>query len=255
MNREENWLLTEKYGGEKTADFFIDCKRLAGGEPLAYLIGHVPFLSTKIYLDSHPLIPRPETEFWVEKVIQNIGEKPDPHQISVRVLDLCAGSGCIGVAILKAIPSARVDFVEIDSSHHRTIEKNINGNIRNPQRARIFGGNLYEHIADTYDYILSNPPYINSRLGRTDPSVLEHEPHLALFAEEGGLECIRKILFETHQYLKESGTLVIEHEPEHALEMDALGTSSGYTVETYTDQFGVNRYTFFTRLPVENVPR
>ncbi|MEX0913065.1 MAG: hypothetical protein WDZ56_00890, partial [Candidatus Paceibacterota bacterium] len=74
LNKEEGWLLEEKYGGEKTAGFSADLKRLACGEPLGFVIGHVPFFGCRIYLDSHPLIPRLETEFWVEKAIVAIKE-------------------------------------------------------------------------------------------------------------------------------------------------------------------------------------
>ncbi len=66
MSKDIAWLLQEKYGGEKSEAFFADCKRLALGEPLGYLIGHTPFLDCTIYLDSKPLIPRAETEFWTE---------------------------------------------------------------------------------------------------------------------------------------------------------------------------------------------
>ena len=103
MTQEQHWLLKEKYHGEKTDGFFADCKRLALGEPLAYLIGWTPFLNTKIWLDSHPLIPRPETEFWVERAITSMRENAQDTlgflAEPAKVLDLCAGSGCIGVAM------------------------------------------------------------------------------------------------------------------------------------------------------------
>src|SRR3989344_3024544 len=128
-------------------------------EPIAYTIGWIPFIHTKIYLDSRPLIPRPETEYWVDQVIQEIKkskvEKP-------KILDLCAGSGCIGIAVLKEIPEAFVDFVEIEEIHHKTIEKNIRENNLDSSHTRIFGGDLFENVLDSYDFILSNPPYINT---------------------------------------------------------------------------------------------
>ena len=106
MSQDIEWLLEEKYSGEKNDAFFADCKRLALGEPLGFLIGHVPFLDTTIYLDSKPLIPRPETEYWTEAVIADIKTnypardlENTPGAEQLRVLDLCAGSGCIGVAI------------------------------------------------------------------------------------------------------------------------------------------------------------
>ena len=123
MSQDIEWLLKEKYQGEESVAFFADVKRMALGEPLGYLIGHVPFLDTTISLDSKPLIPRPETEFWVEKVITEI--KLGSAGAPLRVLDLCAGSGCIGVAVAKAIPGATVDFSEIDAKHLPTITKNL----------------------------------------------------------------------------------------------------------------------------------
>jgi len=71
-NQELDWLLKEKYHGVESEAFHADCARLATGEPLGYLIGHVPFLNCTIHLDSHPLIPRPETEFWTEQAIAEI---------------------------------------------------------------------------------------------------------------------------------------------------------------------------------------
>ena len=93
--------------------------------PEAYKIGWVPFIHTDIYLDSRPLIPRTETEYWVNEAIQEIKKS---GVVAPRILDLCAGSGCIGVAVLKEIPEALVDFAEIDPTHHETIRKNITEN-------------------------------------------------------------------------------------------------------------------------------
>src|SRR5690606_26669366 len=100
LNQEEQWLLEEKYAGAESEAFRADLKRLTGGEPLGYVIGHVPFLDCRIHLDSHPLIPRPETEYWVEKAMVAIKEVAGgPEARPLHVLDLCAGSGCIGVAV------------------------------------------------------------------------------------------------------------------------------------------------------------
>jgi len=116
MKTDEQFLLEEKYDGEKTEAFFTDCKALALGEPLAYLIGTTPFLDTTIHLDGRPLIPRVETEFWVEKAIAeilalqerqpNLGVSGD--SVAPQILDLCAGSGCVGVAVAQAIKEASI---------------------------------------------------------------------------------------------------------------------------------------------------
>lgn len=242
MQRDEEWLLNEKYLGERTEEFFADCERLKNGEPLAYVIGHVPFLDTTIWLDSRPLIPRAETEYWVKEILDTM----NPSQ-QTRVLDLCAGSGCIGVAVLKALPQSRVDFVEIDTEHHSTIIQNIRWNDIVPTRARIFGGDLFQNVTDSYDLILSNPPYINKTLNRTETSVIDHEPHTALFAEDGGFALIERIITEAPAHLTETGTLVIEHEPEHVERIQALASQNGFTALSKNDQYGVARYTILSR--------
>ncbi len=248
MTREEMWLLEEKYNGAYTTDFIKDCERLRAGEPLAYVIGHIPFLNTIIYLDSHPLIPRPETEFWTSHAIELMKERRDQ-----KVLDLCAGSGCIGVSVLKEIPNAFVDFGEIEEKHHSTIRKNIELNGIQSNRTKIFGGNLFEHIPHQYDVILSNPPYIDPKLDRTEEAVKIFEPHIALYGGEDGLEHIRHILKAAPQNLLPNGVLILEHEPEHKEALESLSNEMGYRSHTKEDQYGVLRYTVFTRKAEESV--
>ncbi len=254
MTRDEEWLLREKYRGERTEEFLADCARLERGEPVAYVIGWVPFLNTKIFLDSHPLIPRPETEFWVERVIKELHTYGGPASgrvldlctyggpASGRVLDLCAGSGCIGVAVLKSVPNVSVDFAEIDGEHHPTIEKNLRENGIDPLRARIFGGDLFEQITGTYDFILANPPYIDPVLNRTEESVRTYEPKEALYGGHRGLEIIERIVKESPRFLTEHGVLYIEHEPEQAEAIRRIGEENGFSVVTYKDQYENYRF-------------
>lgn len=241
MEKEIAWLLQDKYAGNKTAEFEKDVLRLREGVPLAYIIGWTPFLHTKIWLDSSPLIPRPETEFWVEKVISKIKQiqTSEVRPPMLKILDLCAGSGCIGVAILKNIPNAVVHFAEIDVRHHETIRKNILENEIDLERTKIFGGNLFENISDKYDFIVTNPPYIDPKLsGRIQESVKTHEPEIALFGGTDGMEIIKKMIKEAPKYLNEGGLLYIEHEPEQTEKIKELALN----VETFKDQFGVPRY-------------
>ena len=139
-NQAETWLLRDKYKGQESSAFLADCQRLSGGVPLGYVIGWVPFLNTKIYLDSKPLIPRSETEHWTEQAINSIWAKEND---SLSVLDLCAGSGCIGVAVLKAAPTTMVDFVEIDQKHRQTIRKNIEINAGPAANCHLIQGDLF----------------------------------------------------------------------------------------------------------------
>jgi HemK-like putative methylase len=253
MSRDEEWLLSEKYHGERTEDFFRDCERISVGEPLAYVIGHVPFLNTTIFLDSRPLIPRTETEFWVEGILnvilhgrpsQKVADEK-PH--TLRILDLCAGSGCIGVAALKTLPESHVDFAEVDVNHHSTILKNIEINDIDISRTRIYGGNLFENVSGPYDFILANPPYIDKALNRTDTSVTLYEPHGALFATDGGFSLIEDIIRAAPEYLTPSGTLLLEHEPEHSAKIAMIAPLFFQSSTTHADQYGIARYTLLSR--------
>lgn len=208
--------------------------------PEAYEIGWVPFINTKIWLDSRPLIPRTETEYWVNEAIGAIRAS----DIAVpKILDLCAGSGAIGIALLKEIPGASADFAEIEEAHHATIHKNLAESGIAPQRARVFGGNLFERLTGIYDFILSNPPYIDMALGRVEESVLAHEPHLALDGGRGGMEIIEKILAEAPAHLTEGGILWLEHEPEQVTLLSSHPLYAG----SYPDQFGRLRYSQFRK--------
>jgi len=247
MTQDETWLLSEKYDGEKCEAFFADCDRLKNGEPLAYVIGSIPFVHTKIYLDSHPLIPRAETEFWVEKIISEMRNTIDQGKASINVLDLCAGSGCIGVAVLKDVRVARVDFVEIDAGHHPTIQKNIFKNMIDAHQTCILGGDLFEHVSGHYDYILTNPPYIDPAHDRAEESVKRHEPKNALYGGVSGTEIIFRIIDQGPNYLTDGGVLVIEHEPEQSMLIQEYAAAHGLLVQTHVDQFNTERYTHLTR--------
>jgi release factor glutamine methyltransferase len=240
IRQDTEFLLREKYKGKKCDAFFADAKRLALGEPLAYLIGHVPFLSTTIYLDSRPLIPRTETEFWVEKAIAEIERSHIPIP---RILDLCAGSGCIGVAVAKAIPQAIVDFSEIDEIHIPTIKRNIEQNNINKKRVTVAHTSLFSGLPHRYDFILSNPPYIDETLHRVDESVKDFEPYIALFGGQAGLEVISQIIEQAPEHLTPGGQLWMEHEPEQSAMISVLADRQQYIAKkTHRDQYGTERY-------------
>lgn len=241
-DREALWLLTEKYGGTKNATYEADLKLLEKGMPLAYLIGHVPFLRAKIFLDTQPLIPRVETEFWVESALREMHTPRSP-----RVLDLCAGSGCIGIAVLTEIDNSIVHFIEYNETHFKTIGKNIRSNCISYERTLVTGGDLFETAFGTYDFILSNPPYIDRTTNRTEDNVVAYEPHDALFAPEEGFFFIKRILRSAHNFLSESGVLYIEHEPEHEELIHVTVLKTDLIAHTFKDQYGVIRFTRLVR--------
>ncbi len=264
-NQELQWLLKEKYQGVENEAFEADCAQLEAGVPLAYLIGHVPFLNCTIHLDSHPLIPRPETEYWVEQAINIIKSSRRRQDLlletlgggdlasslpTIRILDLCAGSGAIGVAVTKAIPEAYVTFAELDPAHIPTIEKNITQNtiIYDSEKYKVIGGDLFAALPDgeRFHFILTNPPYIDAKANTVDINVAEQEPHLALFGGEAGMDLITKIISQAPQYLLPLGQLWIEHEPAQVEAITTLAHTNDFTIITHPDQYGVPRFSVLT---------
>lgn len=243
MTRDEEWLLREKYEGDMNPSFVEDCARLRAGEPLAYVIGHVPFLGVTVYLDSRPLIPRAETEFWVERAIAEM-----PSHEPIRVLDLCSGSGAIGLAVLAKRLNASVDLIELEERHHATIERNLRENGVSASRARVLGDDLFERAEGPYDHILSNPPYIDPALDRVAQSVRAFEPAEALYGGEGGLELVRRIMREAKGFLAPYGRLYIEHEPEQSAAIATAAKEAGLACRTERDQYGVDRYSVLSCL-------
>ena len=240
-NQEEKWLLEEKYAGEKNDAFFADVAALRNGTPLAYLIGSIPFLDCTIHLDSHPLIPRSETEFWTEKAIAELKKKENP-----KVLDLCAGSGAIGIAVAKAVPGAHVTLGEIDPAHLPTIGKNLEANGINCTQYSVFESDLFAHIDGVFDYIVTNPPYIDPAIDRAEVSVKMHEPHLALYGGSKGMECIEKIIAQAAGHLTKEGQLWIEHEPEQVTAIAACAAVNNFTALAHNDQYNTARYSVLT---------
>lgn len=226
-------LVREKYNGNRDAVSSEDIERLQKEEPLAYVIGSQPFLGLSIGLSSHPLIPRPETEWWTELLIKRIGKEP------LQVLDLCAGSGAIGLAILKHCPHALVSFGEIEEAHGTLIAKNLKENTLDEARADIRTGDLFAPFAgQRFDIIASNPPYVP--LERELPeNVKNFEPERALFAGSDGLSIIRKICSDISLHIKQEGELWIECDIEHIEEARRLLEEHGAShTEIRIDQYG-----------------
>lgn len=218
-------LIQDKYHGDKTADLTEDIARLAAGEPLAYVIGWIPFLSLDIFLDSHPLIPRPETEWWTEQLIQHVNARF--ANIPFTLLDVCAGSGAVGLAVLKHCPQATVSFGELSAEHSALIEKNIVANNLDASRATVRTGDLFApYMRHQFEIIAANPPYIPESREVPD-SVSEYEPQTALYAGEDGLDLIRRIANHAPHHVTPGGELWMECDTTHTDDAKALLTAGG----------------------------
>lgn len=202
-----------------------------------YARGFVPFLGITVCLDSRPLIPRTETEYWTERAI-----KGAPHDASLRALDLFAGSGASGLAVLAHLPSSHVTFAEIKPQHLLTIQKSIEVNGFNPLHTTLLESDVWSAVNGVFDLIVANPPYISQERNTTEESVLSAEPHEALFADDDGFTLIQKTIEGLSEHLAPNGALWIEHEPHQSARLQALGALYGFSIATERDQYNVERF-------------
>jgi len=251
-----DWLIRDKYAGDKTADISKDLERIKKGEPVDYVIGWSDFCGCRIGLDSRPLIPRSETEFWTAKAIEKISDNCSREQLSekkIHCLDIFSGSGCVGIAILKHVPSAYVVFAEKSTKFCRQIKKNLELNGISKDRYQIVRANIFrpldeEKIAEKFDYILANPPYIpEERKDKLDKGVIEWEPQEALFAKDGGLQIIKRFLGEVKEYLNPGGQVWLEFDiSQNLIIKDLLSTGGFSDIVFHKDQYSRWRFVTFS---------
>lgn len=239
LAQEIQWLKRDKYDGQESPEFFADIRRLEEGEPLAYVIGWIPFLDLTIDLSSGPLIPRPETEFWTKEAILELSEKPEK-----RVLDIFAGSGCVGLALLSHLKDAHVTFADIEGKYLDGIVLSASRNDITPERYKTVESDLFSKIdyENSFDLIVANPPYIPEG-EPLDDSVAKYEPSKALYAEDNGLFLIDAFLQEAQSYLAPGGVVYLEHGFEQQDQVVALAKKYDWPqIVGKADQYGTPRY-------------
>ena len=168
------------------------------GVPIQKIIGFIQFDDVKINVNRHVLIPRYETEEVVHEALKYINE-------SSRVLDLCCGSGYIGLTIKKKT-NATVVMSDICKEAIKQSKENAKLNHLDVQ---IIKSDLFENIEGKFDVIISNPPYIPTSI-QLDSSVYNYEPYDALFAGRDGNELYARIIEQIEEYLNPGGTIVFE---------------------------------------------
>ena len=178
-------------------------KRRANGEPLQYILGGAYFMGLRFSVDKRVLIPRQDTETLAESAIIALRGMKKP-----RVLDLCAGSGAIGISIKTLIPSAEVTLADVsrdalDVAHKNAHDLNADVDIRH--------GDLFKAVGrDQFDLIASNPPYIPRGDIDALQKEVQYEPLLALDGGEDGLDIYRRIAKEAPAHLKPEGYVYLE---------------------------------------------
>lgn len=216
-------------------------------KPLQYILASVPFLDLSLKVEPPIAIPRPETEYWVDELIQ-LFEPLSKKELSI--LDLCSGSGCIALALAQAFPHSRVMGTDINEKAIALAQENMQRNkITN---AEFIYSDLFTNLYEIqFDLIVSNPPYISSAEWQTvDKRVRNWEDERALRANEDGLAIIRIIIEQAPRFLKNQPLLKEYKLPQLVLEIGStqgarvkeLLTERGYhDISIMQDQYGNDR--------------
>ncbi|MGM0983578.1 MAG: 50S ribosomal protein L3 N(5)-glutamine methyltransferase [Pseudomonadota bacterium] len=191
---------------ERTRIVALVRARIETRRPLPYLLGEAFFAGIPFSVDERVLIPRSP----IAELIEHGFAAWFPVEPPARVLDLCAGSGCIGIATALHLPGCEVDLADISPDALAVARKNISRHDVG-ERVRAVESDLFAGLAGRrYDLIVCNPPYVDTHDLTTMPAEFRHEPALALGAGTDGLDIVRRILREARDYLTDEGVLLVE---------------------------------------------
>lgn len=226
----------DEINNKKVEEFRKLLKKLENGIPIQYIINNQEFMGLNFYVDEDVLIPQPDTEILVEEVIkycnelrnnesedketnkdykENIEKEPiinkedkNINKKTIKILDLCTGSGIIGISIYKYLENVEIYASDISQKALNIAEKNTN---LNNAKINFINSDMFEniHIKD-FDIIVSNPPYIESKVIESLSKEVQNEPKLALDGGEDGLKFYRCILENAKDYLRKNGAIFLE---------------------------------------------
>lgn len=204
---------------EQTKEYESLVKKRAERIPLQYITGEQEFMGFTFHVNSSVLVPRQDTETLVEEAIKVI--RP-----GMKVLDMCTGSGCILISIMKNVPD--IEGLGCDISKQALIVAKENAKL-NEVSANFERSDLFENVMETYDVIVSNPPYIpTEEILTLMPEVSQFEPMQALDGREDGLYFYRKIVKECRNYLKPNGMILFEIGHDQGKAVSEMLTYAGF---------------------------
>lgn len=189
--------------GNTISDRYLNyVSKIENGYPLQYVINKAEFMGLSFFVNEDVLIPQPDTEVLVEKAIE-FAKKIK----KCKILDLCTGSGAIAISIKKYVLDAEVFASDISQKALDVATKNAKNNNTD---IKFLKSDMFENIKDTFDIIVTNPPYIKTNIICTLPKDVQNEPKVALDGGIDGLKYYKIIAKDIKKYLKPRGTLLME---------------------------------------------
>jgi len=213
-------------------------------EPLWQITGVAPFAHLELEVGPGVFTPRPETELLAQQAVSEALQVV-PAGDWVEVVDLCAGSGAIGLAIASQVHHSRLLGVESSETAAEYLQRNIDRVA--PERARLVIGDLAEareHLSPhSVDLVVSNPPYLVEGEDVLDDETARFDPPEALFADDEGMAVVYRVITEAAWLLRPGGVVLIEHGTEHGEPTrQALREAGFWQVETHQDLLGRDRF-------------
>lgn len=214
----------------------------ASGQSVAYVLGEKHFMDFNLKVNKHVLVPRPETELLVEFVLEKSDEK------DLCVLDMCTGSGAIGIALAKYRSNWQITSTDISAEALAVARENADTQ-QVAAQINFMQSDMFKNLpVAKYDIIVANPPYIPlSDRDKLAPEVL-CEPHTALFAQDEGLYFYKIIASQAGLYLSEAGAIFLEYGIEQAQAIVDIFKAQGYSqFEIRKDYAGIDRMLYIRR--------
>lgn len=191
-------------------------------EPMAYILGHREFYDLDFLVDKRVLIPQPDTETLIDAVLGST--KPDA---GLRILDVCTGSGCIGITLARHL-HCQVVLADLSSDALDVAEANA-GRLLVPGQYTLAQGDLLEAVEGMFDLIVSNPPYLTKADIEEVTDEVRHEPYMALDGMgDDGLDLIRALVPQARARLNDGGRLLLECDPSQCPTVKSLLLANGF---------------------------
>ena len=208
LNKPRQYIIVNDMEELNKADeekYFNAIKKLRKGIPLEHITHQKEFMKLNFFINENVLIPRQDTEILVEEVIK-IAKQTNAK----KILDLCTGSGAIAVSVAKYLPNCEVTAVDISNDALKVAKRNaINNQVEN--QITFVSSDMFTNLnEEKFDIIVSNPPYIRTKVIETLETKVQNEPYIALDGGEDGLYFYREIVKNLYQYLKFKGYLCME---------------------------------------------
>lgn len=207
MTREQIIIYdTNQVNKKQEQEYISKINELIKGKPLQQITHTQEFMKMNFYVNENVLIPRPDTEILVEEVLKIAKNKRNPV-----ILDLCTGSGAIAIALAKYLENAKIYATDISDKALEVAIKNAKDN-EVLEKIEFIQSDLFTNIYTNikFDIIVSNPPYIRTKIIKTLNKDVQNEPLIALDGGEDGLEFYKKIIEQAYQYMKYNSRLCVE---------------------------------------------